>query len=83
MAGTKKGGIKAAKTINDKYGRDFYVHIGQKGGAKSRNGGFASNKVGEDGLTGAQRAKLAGALGGTKSKRGKAKNVRRIKIRVL
>lgn len=82
MAGTEKGGHKAADTIRAKHGRDFYVRIGQKGGAKSRNGGFASNKVGDDGLTGVQRAKLAGARGGAKSKRTKASAVKRINVRV-
>ena len=77
MAGTEKGGRQAAKTIRLRHGRDFYVVIGKMGGRKSRNGGFASDKVGSDGLTGVQRAKLAGARGGAKSKRGKAPAVRR------
>ena len=71
MAGTEKGGRAAAKTIRSRHGRDFYVVIGRMGGQKSRNGGFASAKVGNDGLTGVQRAKLAGARGGAKSKRSK------------
>lgn len=36
-------------------------------------GGFASDVVGEDGLTGRQRAAIAGSIGGMKSKRGPAK----------
>ena len=40
--------------------------IGAMGGKVSRKGGFASAKVGKDGLTGAQRAKRAGAVGGTR-----------------
>lgn len=39
-----------------------------------RAGGFASDKIGPDGLTGRQRAALVGAIGGLKSKRGPAKN---------
>ena len=82
MPGTEKGGYKAAQTIRAKHGRDFYVRIGQKGGAKSKNGGFASQKIGKDGLTGIQRAKLAGARGGSKSKRSKD-SVRHISVRIV
>ncbi len=83
MAGTEKGGYKAADTIRSRHGRDFYVRIGRLGGIKSRHGGFASTKVGKDGLTGAQRAKMAGARGGSKSRRGKVTAVRRIKVEVI
>lgn len=75
MAGTKEGGRKAALTNKTKYGPDFYKNIGRKGGTSGKhNGGFASLKVGKDGLTGAERAKKYGAIGGKRSKRGKAKN---------
>ena len=83
MAGNKNGGIRAAATIRMRHGRDFYVNIGQMGGRKSRKGGFASSKVGKDGLTGAQRAKIAGARGGARSRRGKATAVRRINVKVV
>lgn len=73
MAGTKEGGRKAAATNKAKQGSDFYARIGRIGGKRSSGGGFASDKVGRDGLTGAERAKLAGAKGGRKSKRGPAK----------
>jgi hypothetical protein len=63
MAGTKIGGIKAAETNKKRYGEDFYRKIGAEGGKKSRGGGFASEKVGKDGLTGRERAKVAGAKG--------------------
>ena len=53
-----------------KHGDDFYKRIGSKGGSNSCNGGFASDKVGKDGLTGRERAKLVGAEGGRKSVRG-------------
>lgn len=69
MSGTIAGGKKAAKTNKEKQGKDFYANIGRKGGKKSRNGGFASNKIGKDGLTGLERAKLAGQKGGLKSRR--------------
>lgn len=72
MAGNKTGGTKAATTNMQRHGKDFYKRIGAIGGTKSGKGGFASNKVGADGLTGRERAKLVGAAGGAKSRRGKA-----------
>lgn len=75
MAGSKEGGRKAALTNKLKHGEDFYKRIGHLGGTSGKhNGGFASLKRGKDGLTGSERARLAGAKGGKKSKRGKAKN---------
>lgn len=74
MAGSIEGGRKAAITNKLKHGADFYKRIGHKGGANSKTGGFASTKRGKDGLTGSERAKIAGAKGGRNSKRGKAKN---------
>lgn len=73
MTGTKSGGVKAAATNRAKHGEDFYKRIGAKGGRLGRTGGFASDVVGKDGLTGRERARLAGAVGGFKSRRGKAK----------
>ena len=73
MPGTIEGGRKAAATNKAKYGDGFYSSIGRKGGKRSSTGGFASLKVGKDGLTGAERAKLAGAKGGKLGKRGPAK----------
>ncbi len=64
MAGTKDGGKKAALTNKAKYGSAFYAAIGAKGGKKGKTGGFASDKKGADGLTGRERARLAGSLGG-------------------
>lgn len=64
MPGTKAGGKKAAKTNKKKYGREFYAQIGRKGGRNGHTGGFAANP---------ELAKIAGAIGGRKSKRGKAK----------
>lgn len=71
MAGTPKGGAAAAQTNKQKYGADFYAKIGSEGGRKGRTGGFASDKVGEDGLTGRERARVMGARGGKISRRGK------------
>lgn len=64
MSGTKAGGKKAAKTNKEKYGEDFYRENGRKGGKNGHTGGFAANRT---------LARLAGAAGGRKSKRGKAK----------
>ena len=72
MSGTKLGGRRAAKTNRERHGDDFYARIGAKGGHNGTTGGFASNKVGKDGLTGAQRASLVGSIGGLKSRRGPA-----------
>lgn len=69
MSGTVKGGKKAAKTNIKRHGKDYYANIGRKGGKASSTGGFASEKVGRDGLTGAERAKIAGRKGGQISKR--------------
>ncbi len=78
MAGTPEGGKNASETNKVRYGEDFYAVIGRMGGAKGRTGGFASDVVGEDGLTGRQRASIAGAKGGRKSRRTK-----KIKIEVV
>ena len=65
MAGTRAGGLKAAKTNIKTYGHDFYAKIGRKGGRNGHTGGFAADP---------ELAKIAGAKGGKISKRGKAKN---------
>ncbi|MEI7674445.1 MAG: hypothetical protein WCI60_01805 [bacterium] len=62
MAGTKTGGIAAAKTNKEKYGADFYSKIGSIGGKKGHTGGFAANR---------DLARIAGAKGGRISRRTK------------
>lgn len=69
MSGTKLGGRRARETNERKYGKNFYVDIGALGGKRGRTGGFASGKIGPDGLTGRQRAAIAGSVGGTISRR--------------
>ncbi len=71
MSGNKIGGKKTAKTILKRYGKDYYRNMGAIGGKRSRTGGFASLKVGQDGLTGKQRAVQAGYKGGKISRRSK------------
>lgn len=61
MAGTKEGGKAAARTNKAKWGDDFYAKIGSKGGLKGKTGGFYEDR---------ERARLAGAKGGTISRRG-------------
>ncbi len=75
MAGTKIGGMKAAATNKAKHGQDFYKIIGIKGGKNGNTGGFASDKVGADGLTGLERSRVAGTIGGQISRRPKTPNV--------
>ncbi len=69
MAGTIEGGRLAAETNKKRYGEGFYRGIGKLGGQKSRNGGFAAEIVGKDGLTGVERAIVAGSKGGKAKKR--------------
>lgn len=63
MPGTKEGGLKAAATNKKRHGEGFYARIGRKGGQNGHTGGFASNP---------ELARIAGAIGGKKSKRGPA-----------
>ena len=74
MAGTREGGKKAAATNKQKHGDDFYARIGSVGGRNGHTGGFGSDTVGKDGLTGQERAAIAGRKGGQKSKRGPSKH---------
>lgn len=62
MAGTAAGGKKASLTNIEKYGKDFYKRIGAMGGRNGHTGGFAANP---------ELARIVGAKGGRKSKRGK------------
>lgn len=71
MTQTKSGGIKARDSNYARHGLDHYRRIGAIGGSLSRSGGFASDKVGADGLTGRERARVVGALGGHTSRRKK------------
>ena len=63
MAGTVRGGKKAAATNKAIHGADFYAKIGAKGGRKGHTGGFAANPA---------LAQEAGRKGGLISKRGKS-----------
>lgn len=74
MPGNRAGGLKAAATNKQRYGESWYARIGRIGGQNGNTGGFAAEEPGKDGLTGAERAKIAGAKGGKISKRGPAKH---------
>lgn len=68
-SGTKLGGMKAAQTNKKLYGDGFYQRIGRQGGQKGHTGGFAANR---------ELARLAGAKGGSISRRGKSNNTREL-----
>jgi len=61
MAGTKIGGLKA-KEKNLAKDPNFYSKIGKIGGQNGNTGGFAANP---------ELARIAGAIGGRKSRRHK------------
>lgn len=69
MPGTRQGGLKARESNIKRHGEDFYKRIGSIGGHKSTTGGFASDERGSDGLTGRERARVAGKKGGEISRR--------------
>lgn len=76
--GYEEANARWRATMEAKYGGKEALHkhmiaMGKKGGSLSVTGGFASDKVGADGLTGPERARLAGKIGGQRSKRGPAK----------
>lgn len=65
MAGTKAGGLKAARTNLERHGNGFYSRIGAKGGRNGHTGGFAANP---------ELARIAGRKGGRISSRKGVKN---------
>ena len=61
MGQTKEGAKKYRETMIAKHGsleayQEWRKNISINGGKKGHNGGFASDKVGKDGLTGKQRS---------------------------
>lgn len=76
MSQTIAGAAKAKQNIINRLGGEEAYHkhmqsLGKKGGTISTGGGFASYKVGKDGLTGSERAAVAGKIGGERSRRKK------------
>lgn len=68
MVATVEGGRKAAATNKAKYGDNFYINIGRKGGSAPRKGprGFAAMPP--------EKRREAGRLGGSNSSRLGVKN---------
>ena len=62
MSGSRSGGLKAAETNKQRYGRDWYKKIGKIGGKACVPKGFAVNS---------ELAKRAGSKGGKISRRSK------------
>jgi general stress protein YciG len=56
MPGNAEGARKGRDT-NLKKDPDYYKKIASKGGKSHKRGGFASQNIGKDGLTGPERAK--------------------------
>lgn len=75
MAGTREGGLKAAKSNIERHGKDFYVVQGKKGGStpKSTPSGIATDLTCDCELIQGNHfyRRCAGAKGGTISRRGK------------
>lgn len=67
MSGTREGGKKTVQTIYERHGKDFFSRIGRQGGKNGHTGGFAANP---------ELARIAGRLGGQRSKRGPAKHAK-------
>ncbi len=63
---------RAANTLKKLYGDDYFSKIGSRGGKNNKTGGFASDVVGKDGLTGKQRAVEMGK----KTRRGKSNDAK-------
>lgn len=74
MSGTKAGGLKAKLTNLERHGENFYRNIGKKGGQNGHTGGFKTNLRDKNGLTGFERARIYGRIGGMKSRRTGVKN---------
>lgn len=64
MAGTRKGGLKAAQTNKQRYGENFFKTIGKAGGTVSRGGGFAKLAANDP-----EKLKEISSRGGKNSKR--------------
>ena len=50
---------------------EYMRSLGSKGGRLQNGGGYACQRVGKDGLTGPERARISGAKGGAISRRKK------------
>lgn len=50
--------------IKERFGKDWFADIGSRGGQARVPKGFGSHKVDANGLTGPERARIAGRKGG-------------------
>lgn len=75
MSGTRAGGLKTKAKVIARFGKDYYRQMGHIGGCNGTTGGFACLDTGADGLTGPERARVAGARGGKISRRGPARPI--------
>jgi len=66
MGGSREGGIITALKNKERYGVDYYIQLGRKGGTtkKTRPHGFAYMKLHDP-----ERLSVVGRKGGKKSKR--------------
>lgn len=71
MSGSKIGGLKAAETNRKKYGENFYIKLGSKGGTQT----YLKGKLIHGFKKNDEHTRAAGRLGGKISKRGPAKRV--------
>lgn len=74
MVQTLKGGQKYRNTMIKKFGsleawKEYQRRNASIGGRNGKSGGFASDEVGADCLTGRERASRVGKIGGLRSKR--------------
>ena len=74
MSGSKIGAAKAMATIKKRYGDGFHRNIGHLGGVTSHLINPITGKA-IKGFALSGKAQEAGRLGGTRSRRGKAKKV--------
>lgn len=63
MGGNQAGALKRIENWKKKDPEGFSKHMSEMA-KKQKGGGFGSQKVGKDGLTGQERAKRAGQRGG-------------------
>lgn len=61
---------KMLKTLADKHGdiSEYYSLKGKRAAGISKRSGFGADTIGKDGLTGRERAAIAGRKGGKRSK---------------
>lgn len=66
MSGTRLGGLRAAATNKQKYGENFYIEIGRRGGQNGHSGGFVTMDK--------ERVRACGRKGGLTSSRAGIRN---------